>query len=478
MPSNGLIYAPPDACACFPLVKLGGFFAAGPDRTPDGQLRLPKTATLERGPAYGFAGAKRADSAADWPAFRHDGSRSGVSKTSVPSKLKQRWSVQVGPGRLTQPVVAGDLAVVAVVDRHVLHGLDTASGRKRWSFVAGGRIDSPPTLHRGMVIFGSADGWAYCLRADDGVLIWRLRAAPEDRLVGVFGQLESAWPVHGSPLVQNGQLYLTAGRSSYLDGGIILYRLEPATGKVLSRTIVWDVDPTTGRQKVVERRGTFDMVGTTSDVLSGNGDQVFMKARAFTAKGVETKQTAPHLFGIAGFLDEDWFVRHYWKYGTGVGAGYFSWANVKASPFGRILCIARDKVYGYGRAKIEGGPTGHRAEAYRLFCRPVRKGAPSWSDSGSLTVRAMALAGDKLVVAGPRNLGKKSKKVLDFVNRNEAVAAFRGQKGAFVRVVSASNGKTLSELELPGMPVFDGLAVARSNVYIATRDGKLICLGE
>ena len=37
-----------------------------------------------------------------------------------------------------------------------------------------------------MVLFGSKDGYAYCLRASDGQLVWRFLAAPTDRRIAHF----------------------------------------------------------------------------------------------------------------------------------------------------------------------------------------------------------------------------------------------------------------------------------------------------
>ncbi|MGB2819406.1 MAG: hypothetical protein WBF17_00390, partial [Phycisphaerae bacterium] len=48
-----------------------------------------------------------------------------------------------------------------------------------------------------------------------------------------FEQVESLWPVQGSVLVQGGLVYFAAGRSSFLDGGIVVYGLDARTGKVL-----------------------------------------------------------------------------------------------------------------------------------------------------------------------------------------------------------------------------------------------------
>ena len=44
------------------------------------------------------------------------------------------------------------------------------------------------------------------------------------------GRVESAWPVHGSVFVREGSVCFVAGRSSFLDGGMRLFSLGPATG--------------------------------------------------------------------------------------------------------------------------------------------------------------------------------------------------------------------------------------------------------
>jgi hypothetical protein len=58
-------------------------------------------------------------------------------------------------------------------------------------------------------------------------------AAPAHCLVTAFDQLESPWRVHGSVLAESGLAYLTAGRSTFLDGGIRLMALGPKTGRVV-----------------------------------------------------------------------------------------------------------------------------------------------------------------------------------------------------------------------------------------------------
>jgi hypothetical protein len=264
---------------------------------------------------------------------------------------------------------------LASVDTHTIHALSASDGMPIWQFTTGGRIDSSPTIYKGTVLVGSADGWLYCLRATDGALAWRFHAAPKDRLVSVYDQLESAWPVHGSVLVQNDTIYVTAGRSSYMDGGIVLYRINPATGQPLSRTMLYHLDPDTGEQLTEENR--FNMDGTTSDILIGDGESVYLKYFAFGPDGKAVPEANNHLFSITGLLVEKWFVRSYWIVGKGKpGAGWGNWAQAATSfPAGRILCFNDDKVYGYGRVEVASAAVGHKLDAYHLFSA-TRKAPP------------------------------------------------------------------------------------------------------
>jgi len=521
IPANGLLYAPPNACACFLTVKADGFFAAAPQRDKTGRMPFPDQPVLETGPAYNdplraSPSVPRPSSSplrpsslslrpsssplrpssfilrpsTDWPMYRHDPHRSGSTSSRIPDAVHEMWSTSVG-GKLTQPIIAGGMVFVASTDAHTLHGLAADDGREVWRFTAGGRIDSSPAVWNQTVIFGSADGWIYCVGAADGGLVWRFRAAPADRLVGVHGQLESIWPVHGAVLIQNDTIYATAGRSSYLDGGIVLYRLDPATGNELSRTTLYHLDPDTGAQLVPEAQ--FNMEGTTTDILSGDGDLVFLKYFTFDRDGARTETTRPHLFSITGLLGEDWFVRTYWIVGQGMpAAGWGGWAHASNTfPSGQILCFNSDTVYGYGRENLAGGPVGHRADTYRLFgmnragaappaakqgkSKPSAAAEPLWTDFQAPIVRAMVLGGDRLAVAGPREWGDKDPDLLAFTNEPEARAGFEGAKGVYLHIVSSADGKRISACELPAMPVFDGLATANGRLYLSTLDGKVLC---
>jgi len=68
-------------------------------------------------------------------------------------------------------------------------------------------------------------------------------------------------PIHGNVLVSNGSAYFTAGRSSYLDGGINLYRINARLGKVTSKNRIFSPDPETGKQHQADDEPDGDVGG-------------------------------------------------------------------------------------------------------------------------------------------------------------------------------------------------------------------------
>lgn len=364
IPCNGLLYAPPHSCACFITAKLNGYLCLSPKAAgPAEALRAEKPSAaagagegvppaglaerLEQGPAYGGTDSSEPD-ASDWPTYRHDAARTGRASCTLAAELKPAWHTKLG-GRLSPPVVAQGKVLVAQIDSHAVHALDAATGRPLWSFTAGGRIDSPPTVWQGRALFGSADGWGYCLRLSDGALAWRWRAAPLDRRIVAYGQIESAWPVPGNVLVHQGIAYFAAGRSSYLDGGIRLCGLDAATGRLRFETVIDHRDPKTGLQRNDAIQGT-NMPGALPDVLSCDGTSLYLRHLRFDLEGHEQPPEVPHLFSPAGFLDDAWWHRTYWLVGRMMGTNYGGWPVVGSRvPAGRLLVLNGSVVYGFGR---------------------------------------------------------------------------------------------------------------------------------
>ena len=406
MPGNGLLYAPPDPCFCFPGVKLTGFNAlAGlPSKGTFPKATGPR---LEKGPAYGAIDNRQSaiDNSTDWPTYRHDGRRTGATACDVPAGVSQNWSVEL-KGRLTPPVAVGGRVYVAAKDEHTVYALGIEDGKTAWRFTAGGRIDSPPTIQGGLVLFGCVDGYVYCLRASDGALAWRFRAAPSNQRIIAFGQLESPWRVHGSVLVDKGVAYCTAGRSTHLDGGIYLYGLDPATGKVVheNRLDGWARTRTDAEGKLFIP--AYHIEGSHSDVLVSEGDAIYLgqykldrslaekmvpyvlpdpkdkptamdlagepyiSANLKQVQGYEDHQrkwvenamkavaaeyrkkyggfnfgnrdVGRHVFSTGGFLDDSYFNRTIWTY-SGTWPGFYL-AHLGAKT-GHLLVVGPEKTY-------------------------------------------------------------------------------------------------------------------------------------
>ena len=364
MPCNGMVYAPPHDCACYPEAKLYGMNALAP-AAPSRQVteRTPEADRLQKGPAYG-QNLTQPVGRNDWPTFRGNTERSGFTRQEMATDLAQDWQTSLG-GRLSSVAIAGGKLFVAQIDAHTVHALDAATGKKSWSYTTGGRVDSPPTFHDGRVLFGSADGCVYCLRASDGELIWRFQAAPQDRRLMAFEQLESVWPVHGNVLVYDKQAYFVAGRSAFLDGGLKWYKLDVATGRKVSEIDMNEKDPETGKN-LQSHIQVLNMPVGLPDILASDGSYVYMRSQRFDFdgkreeigphSGVPAEQGAAqtgdgvHLFSPTGYLDGSWFHRAYWVYGrsfAGGHAGYYQAA--KHAPSGRIIVCDDSNVYGFGR---------------------------------------------------------------------------------------------------------------------------------
>ena len=512
MPCNGLVYAPPAPCACYAETYLHSFNALSAGSTTAPYTIKPVSERLEKGPAYGQA-IQGTVSESDWPTYRYDNARRAYTKAPVQPRLSAKWAADLG-GRLSSVTVAQGKVFVATVDTHTVHALDADTGKPVWQFTTGGRVDSPPTYYEGRVLFGSADGRVYCVRARDGQLVWRFEAGLSDRRFVCYEQIESLWPVHGNVLVQDGIAHFVAGRSLFVDQGMRYYRLDARTGQCLSDTVLDDRHPKTGNS-IQELVQWLNMPVGRPDILSCDGDRVYMRSQAFDLQGKRLRMgptlanrnegkyqggAETHLFCPTGYLDDTWFHRTYWLYGKTWGSGWNGYFVAgQFAPAGKIMSVSDDLVYVFGRK-----PQYYRWTApleYRLFASqktwrasqaqltsndrkepgPVHdKENYPWVTAVPILVRAMALANHTLFIAGPEDVfeesGKNARTQEDLILKQEA--ALNGQSGAVLWAVSAETGEKLSEYTLDAPPVFDGMVAARKCLFLTTVDGKLHCLGE
>jgi outer membrane protein assembly factor BamB len=511
LPCNGLYYAGPPSCACCNSVMLNALNAMAAESgltKSDQPIKVGTEATLEKGPAFSAIAnlnSPTSDSRGDWPTYRHDNARTGTTKNKVPAVLGKRWETKLGT-RASAPVIAAGLVFAADVDGHAVCAMKAADGKIIWRFSAEGRVDSPPTYYQGLLLFGSRDGSAYCLRAADGALVWRL-CPLERRLICAYGQPESPWPICGSILIRDGLAYFAAGRNSFTDGGIFVYALDPRSGKVVHQRRMYGPYGKNGfpieNREVVKG---MSIEGFKGDVFIADDKLLYLRHQAFQSDLSpvalqDVKQ--PHLIPSHGFLEAIPQHRSFWTIDTML---HYDIPTGRGGIHGDILVIDGSRFY-----EVRGYPPGRtawfdpRTSGYTLYAgtygasakasadsaaagtgrRAAKQGrrrqararnrhaaivAPSlklWSSSIPLTGKAIALADDVLFVAGTP---------VKFP-QDDLAKAYEGRMGGILWAASASTGAKLAQYTLDAPPAWDGLAAANGLLFLSLADGRVICMG-
>lgn len=191
--------------------------------------------------------AERGVWATDWPCYKADATRSGVTGEDLGFPLVKAWIHQPTqaprpawpePGRelhrldfdyAFQPVVAGGLVYFASSADDSLRALDAATGALKWRVTMGAPIRFAPHVVGGRCYLAADDGFAYCLDAATGEVVWKFRAAADSRQMLGNERMISRWPCRSGVLVLDGVAYVSAGM--WPAGGIYFYALDAQTGK-------------------------------------------------------------------------------------------------------------------------------------------------------------------------------------------------------------------------------------------------------
>ncbi len=192
----------------------------------------------------------------DWPTFAHDRRRTSTTAEHLDMPLVEYWSYRHGlaPSPAWPPPARQDFwnrkhdlrsrldfdhayhAVAA--DGRVFIGtssddrvicLDISDGRVRWSFTSEGPVRMAPSVANGRVVFGSDDGFIYCLSHDRGELIWKRRIGPDERLCLGNGRLISRWPIRSGTVIEEDRIITAAGLFPSSEG-VFLANLDLTTG--------------------------------------------------------------------------------------------------------------------------------------------------------------------------------------------------------------------------------------------------------
>jgi outer membrane protein assembly factor BamB len=375
----------------------------------------------------------------DWPTFRGNNARSNSTKTDLGTKLVKVWEKQIGLGGrsfgrmkaerfgLTQPVIAYGTAYVADISAQRVLALDVKDGKQKWVFHVGSRVDFPPTIYKGLCLFAAKDGFVYCLDAKTGKPVYKLLIAPRERLIGGQEKLESLWPTAADVMIDaKGIAHVSAGFASTVHGGNRVVRFKAETGEVTDSKVNFEKfapagypRPKSGTNIFTEPlKGGWQLRGAPMDDMLAIGNSIS-----------RTNEDRAHmLFGDA----------------SGRRGGR---ARGRVIAFDEKVCVSWSFPYG--------SQSWANKNPLRLMASAKSPKKPLWKS------KPIELIADDIVLT-PKHA--------------YVVGHYRRVKGEpEIWVLSRTDGKVISKTPVGGFPSFLGTSAAGKRLFVATREGKLIC---
>ncbi len=173
--------------------------------------------------------------AEDWPTYRHDNRRSGVTPERLDvAALQEKWVYRSplppqpawhGPAKwdafsgtmdlrsmrnfdpVFYTIVVGESLYFGSTAEDAVFRLNAEDGAIVWTKTVGGAVRIAPAFADAKLYFGADDSFAYCLRADDGEEVWRHSPAPNADRIPSNGKLVSRWPCRTGVLLADSKAY-------------------------------------------------------------------------------------------------------------------------------------------------------------------------------------------------------------------------------------------------------------------------------
>lgn len=421
---------------------------------------------------------------ADWPTFRHDAWRSGVTEEPFPEGLKEAWRRESAhPPRHAwprnfrenaysgaqirtvlnfdhayQPVAADGLVLWGTSSDHKVYCVDADSGETVWTWFAEGPIRFSPTIVEGRVFVGSDGGEVSCLELATGRLIWSVLAGPEDARIPGNEQIISRWPVRSGIAVADGVAHFAAGLFPHREGAYVI-AVDAESGTVLHRKRAPQVTqgyaalsgdvlcvPSGKASPGIYDAGTGELRGQ----LSGQGVFVLINEGQVFAGGGQVVDSGVSAFAgqqpaerIASFAGDELLIKGdtvILRSGTAVVAKDRKPSEESDSPanWTRSL-LSAESMIAVGDAVVVGGDG-------QVVALSLEDGQPIWRAPVEGRALALAFAGGKLLVG----------------SHTGAVTCFATAAGAgSERGGSGSGGAASSDRTIP-VPPRDAIRLAEA----------------
>ncbi len=414
--------------------------------------------------------------AADWPTYKCDPARTGITSESLSFPMAARWSYRPAqppspawpqPGKELhridfdysfQPVAAAGMVYFGSSTDDTLRAVDAATGALVWQATLGGPIRFAPSIAHGRAYVACDDGHLYCFDAKTGALSWRFQLAPGDDKVLGNGRIVSRWPCRSGAVVVDDIVYATAGM--WPTEGVFVYALDADTGHEIwcndsSGAIYVDLPhPGASGFSGVAPQGYLLVQGDTLLVATGRavpgaydrhtGRLLYYKPAAALYHGGSWLTSAGEVYfnsrnhftnpseAFAGEMDP--------RNGDGMFGYGFSSGDVEFTLAGKYRVLAAEGVvYSVGNGSLQA----FDLTQLRAASRPA-PGSARWNVPWETRVYSMAMAGDTLLLS---------------------------TRGG-ITAVAASDGSELWSTEIAGN--VRGLIVADGRIIAATEGGEII----
>ena len=404
--------------------------------------------------------------AGDWPTYRGDCSRSGYTSATLPKKMSLLWEHQsrhaprpAWSGRDTRmpcdrayhAVISGGTLFFGSSADGKIYALDVSTGGVRWTFHTDGPVRFAPAIWRDRIFAVSDDGFLYCLAAESGSLIRKLRGGPVRSMVLGNDRMVSRWPARGGPAIADGIVYFGAG--IWPSEGIFLYAIDASTGET-----VWRNDTDGTRYMPQPHPGANARSG-----LSAQGYLVIAGDRVLVPTGRAVPAALSRNDGKLLYFH----LQKYGKYGGAqiVGAGRH---------FLNRGCLFDTANGGYLQARLDPAAIAVTPE-HIVYATPTEIAGVSRERvlTRKETVGRKGEKTTKTVLSAPAWKMASPYKVTDslIVAGGAVVVGSAGKVSAFDMV----SQQELLAADIEGVP--HGLAAAGGRLFVSTDAGVIYCFG-
>lgn len=410
-----------------------------------------------------------------WTTFRGNAIRSSSVDCEINPEPAEAWVVKVAAdckegtvrrdwldylnSRLTAPVISDKIAIVADIDHNELIALNLQDGKVAWRFMTAGRMNTSPTLYKGICLAGDHAGYVYALKVKNGELIYKLRIAPEEKRMLSYGKVESVWPIVGGVLVNDGKAYAACGRTQGSDGGVLVRAFQPETG-----TPIWaNSKLMQGRGKrndaLVLECGALRMMDTYLDIETGavlKNPREALITKAIEAKVKELNVPMPkgkEFNDLKKEVTKDLDLPKALRIGN-EGIYSWNWRHLGFRKFGAlsydgggnttVAWAPHGKAFTQGRSSVTWTPYGEGKKGCNIVHPPEYQNT------------SIVVCSNTIVQGG---------EIID-----------KGEKKGYIRILDFNEGKVAWEKTYDAQLAFNGLAVDQGMIVASFDDGSVVLL--